>query len=98
MSWDALHSLNADVAQRPIRSLFADPARFDGFSARFDGLLLDYSKTNIDAAIRDALLALADQAMFSVKERGKDSVCGISYETTRSGNRTGNIISHDCQK
>ena len=44
------------------------------------------------------LLALADQAMFSVKERGKDSVCGISYETTKGGDRTGNIISHDCQK
>ena len=44
------------------------------------------------------LLALADQAMFSVKERGKDSVCGISYETTEDGDRTGNIISHDCQK
>jgi diguanylate cyclase (GGDEF)-like protein len=44
------------------------------------------------------LLALADQAMFSVKERGKDSVCGISYEITRSGDRTANIISHDCRK
>jgi diguanylate cyclase (GGDEF)-like protein len=44
------------------------------------------------------LLALADQAMFSVKERGKDSVCGISYETTQDGDRTGKIISHDCRK
>ncbi|MGD9080292.1 MAG: GGDEF domain-containing protein [Desulfobacterales bacterium] len=43
------------------------------------------------------LLALADQAMFSVKERGKDSVCGISYETTEDGDRTGKIISHDCE-
>jgi diguanylate cyclase (GGDEF)-like protein len=44
------------------------------------------------------LLALADQAMFSVKERGKDSVCGISYETTKGGDRTGKIFSYDCQK
>jgi diguanylate cyclase (GGDEF)-like protein len=51
-----------------------------------------------DADTLTALLALADQAMFSVKERGKDSVCGISYETTKNGDRTGNIVSHDCQK
>jgi len=51
-----------------------------------------------DADTLSGLLALADQAMFSVKERGKDSVCGISYETTKSGDRTGNIVSHDCQK
>jgi diguanylate cyclase (GGDEF)-like protein len=51
-----------------------------------------------DADTLTDLLALADQAMFSVKERGKDSVCGISYETTEGGDRTGNIVSHDCQK
>lgn len=44
------------------------------------------------------LLALADQAMFSVKERGKDSVCGIFYETTEDGGRLGRIVSYDCQK
>jgi len=49
-----------------------------------------------DADTLTDLLALADQAMFSVKERGKDSVCGISYEITESGGRTGKIISHDC--
>jgi len=51
-----------------------------------------------DADTLSGLLALADQAMFSVKERGKDSVCGISYETAKDGDRTGNIFSYDCQK
>ncbi len=60
--WDRLHAIWADVAGRQIRSLCADPGRFDAFSARFDGILLDYAKTNIDAETRDALIALADAA------------------------------------
>ena len=57
--WDRLHELNAVAAQRPIASLFAEADRFGQFSARFDGMLLDYSKTNIDADTRAALRALA---------------------------------------
>ncbi len=34
-----------------------------------------------DAGALTELLALEDQAMFSAKERGKDLVCGIFYET-----------------
>lgn len=60
--WASLHGLHAQVKARRIRSLFDDGARFDVFSARFDGMLLDYSKTNIDAEIRDALIALTAQA------------------------------------
>jgi predicted signal transduction protein with EAL and GGDEF domain len=51
-----------------------------------------------DADTLSGLLGLADQAMFSVKERGKDSVCGIFYETAKGGDRTESFVSYDCQK
>jgi diguanylate cyclase (GGDEF)-like protein len=51
-----------------------------------------------DADTLSGLLALADQAMFSVKERGKDSVCGISYGTAKGGKRAKRLVAYDCQK
>lgn len=62
-AWDRLQQLYAAAEGRRILSLFdADAGRFDSFSAEADGLLLDYSKTNIDADTRAALLDLADAA------------------------------------
>ncbi|QHQ36760.1 glucose-6-phosphate isomerase [Algicella marina] len=47
----------------PIAALFAgDPSRFAEFSVQLDDMLLDYSKTAIDAEARSRLLALAEAA------------------------------------
>lgn len=61
-NWDALKDHGAAVSGRPILDLFADPARAASFSVTADGMLFDYSKTNIDARARDLLVALADAA------------------------------------
>ncbi|SDX62980.1 glucose-6-phosphate isomerase [Roseicitreum antarcticum] len=52
----------AATADRPILELFDDPARASDFSVSLGDMRLDYSKTNIDAAGRDMLLALAEAA------------------------------------
>jgi glucose-6-phosphate isomerase len=57
--WADLKAQHAAVADRPILTLF-DADRAAEFSVRTDGMLFDYSKTNIDAASRAALLALAE--------------------------------------
>ncbi len=59
--WDKLAAHHRAVAGRHILVLF-DAARATGFSARADGLLFDYSKTNIDAEGRALLLELAEAA------------------------------------
>jgi len=51
-----LHNVNKD---RHILDLF-DESRASDFSASVDGMLFDYSKTNIDAATRAALVTLAE--------------------------------------
>jgi glucose-6-phosphate isomerase len=61
--WQKLQALQDQVKSRPILdTLFADPNRAVDFSLAVDGLLFDYSKTNIDAEIRAALLGLAEEA------------------------------------
>ena len=52
--FDALKSLYSKVSDRSILSLFDDPNRAGEFSVRFDHMLFDYSKTNIDNAARTA--------------------------------------------
>lgn len=59
--WDALAAHHDTVAGRRILDLF-DNRRAEAFSARFEDMLFDYSKTNIDAQTIDRLIRLADEA------------------------------------
>ena len=69
-AWDALRRHHARVRRRPILSLFdADPNRAADFSIGADGLLLDWSKTNIDAEGRALLLELAEATDVAARRR-----------------------------
>ncbi len=57
--WQRLDAERERVQGRSILSLF-DDGRAADFSVAADGLLFDYSKTNIDAGTRGALLDLAE--------------------------------------
>ncbi|MBV0912034.1 glucose-6-phosphate isomerase [Anianabacter salinae] len=61
MDWTTLQALHDRTKGRGILPLF-DAARPAEFSVRAEGMLLDYSKTNIDEETRRALLALAEEA------------------------------------
>ncbi len=63
--WSALGNAGSIARQRRIADLFEGEdgaARFESWSAAHGDLLLDWSKTNVDAGTRDLLLALADKA------------------------------------
>ena len=66
--WDRLESLGKAARCRSIASLFDEnPDRAEKFSAEFDDMLFDYSKTGMDDEIRNALMALAREADVSGK-------------------------------
>ena len=55
--WKPLLDAQSAVKDRPILDLFrADPQRAQAFSSRAGDMLLDYSKTNIDAGAKAALI------------------------------------------
>ncbi|GFE48284.1 glucose-6-phosphate isomerase [Roseobacter cerasinus] len=60
--WDALAARFGATADRSILSLFDEAGRAEAFSAQTGDMLFDYSKTNIDAETRAALIALLDAA------------------------------------
>jgi glucose-6-phosphate isomerase len=62
-AWQALRFHYAAIAPTHMRQMFRDdPARFDRFSVKLDGLLFDYSKNRIDEQTVRLLLELAEQA------------------------------------
>ena len=62
-AFEALNQHAEQLEGTSLRQLFAaDPARFDTFSAKTDDLLLDYSKSRIDAKALDLLIGLARAA------------------------------------
>ncbi|SFK62886.1 glucose-6-phosphate isomerase [Shimia haliotis] len=66
--WAELDAMAQSARACRIADLFeADASRAAGFSVDTDGLLFDYSKTSIDAAGREALVALAEAAGVSEK-------------------------------
>ncbi len=58
--WTNLISHAERIDGRHMLDLFADDTRAESFSLRACGMLFDYSKTQIDADIRAALLAVAE--------------------------------------
>lgn len=65
--WQRLKEHHAQVASRPILSLFEDPGRAAAFSLKADGMLFDFAKTNLDATALGGLLALAEAAGLAEK-------------------------------
>lgn len=66
--WDRLESLGKAARRRSIASLFDEnPDRAAQYSAEFDDMLFDYSKTGIDGEVRKALMTLACEADVSGK-------------------------------
>ncbi|MCL6263304.1 glucose-6-phosphate isomerase [Craterilacuibacter sp. RT1T] len=64
--WAKLHQHQRATRHVPMRELFeADPQRFERFSLKLDGLLLDYSKNRISERTLELLLELADVADLS---------------------------------
>ena len=60
--WNSLRAVADTVSARRITDLFDTPDRAARFSARFEDMLFDFSKTNIDQDILDQLLDIAAQA------------------------------------
>ncbi len=66
--WDKLSAHRAATASIPMTALFQDGGdRFANYSVEADGMLLDYSKTALDATARTLLLDLAQAVGLKAK-------------------------------
>lgn len=76
-----LEAKKAELADRPMRKLFAEDAgRFDRFSVRLDDMLLDFSKNRLDADAFAMLIELAKAA--GVAERRDAMFSGAIINST----------------
>ena len=78
--FDRLKELGQAAGKRRIVDMFDAGDRAGDFSAQFDGMLLDYSKTLIDGAARDELLALVARA--GVAARRDEMFGGVAINHT----------------
>ncbi len=79
--WTDLKTRHAAVKDRHILDLFtADPGRAEGFGVQIGDMRLDYSKTNIDAETRAALIGLCDAA--GLAERRDQMFAGAKINET----------------
>ncbi|WP_041740057.1 glucose-6-phosphate isomerase [Echinicola vietnamensis] len=60
-AWKKLSQLADQKKSQTIQSLFADSSRFDKFSARFEDILVDYSKNRVDDEVLSTLFELAKE-------------------------------------
>jgi glucose-6-phosphate isomerase len=92
----ALSQHHAKVADRKIISLFNGVGRAAQFSAKADGLLFDFSKTNIDETALGLLLSLAEtsgvaakrEAMFTGAKINETEGRAVLHTALRAGDQT----------
>ncbi|RBI82867.1 glucose-6-phosphate isomerase [Rhodosalinus halophilus] len=87
--WDRLEALRRARAGRRIAALFEeDPGRAARFTIRAGGMLLDYSKTQVDDALRAALIELAEEADLAGRARAMMSGAKINETEGRAALHT----------
>jgi len=82
--WHAIESYFEDTKDRSILSLFERPNRAERFSLTTDGLLFDFSKTNIDTQTKWLLLQLIENADVAAKRDAMFAGAAINETEGRS--------------